>query len=422
MKKLKGIKVVSVLFFLIIFVSFQAFSFSAQSDMFFERLNQLENDSFSPLCVSRYVSKMNAREKIAQLLMTSVHGKSEFDSKSDFNDGIAPGGYLFFKFNCEDSADKIQHFTSSIKNYYRNKGRIPPYLAIDHEGGLVNRLRAIYPDFVSQLDVAQNYDRKQAYQIYLEQANALKSLGFDMNLAPVVEELTDENVDFLVNRSFGSLDEIKEYGSVFLDSHFEANVMPVLKHFPGNTNDDPHYGVPDLKVDKSGFDHMITPFRDVLNRSKLSDQMCGILISHAMVSQVFGKTPSCFSKELVNDLLIEEIGFRGLVISDDVYMAALTKSGYMPESSAVKMILSGIDVIMISGQKFIPILNYLEAEYAKNPVFKVRVDESCEKVIASKVKMGLMLPDTVSSSANYYPAFEKCGFPVFHYYNLEFFN
>ena len=94
----------------------------------------------------------------------------------------------------------------------------------------------------------------------------------------------------------------------------------------------------------------------------------------------------------------------------------------MPESSAVKMILSGIDVIMISGQKFIPILNYLEAEYAKNPVFKVRVDESCEKVIASKVKMGLMLPDTVSSSANYYPAFEKCGFPVFHYYNLEFFN
>ena len=53
MKKLKDIKAVSVLFFLIIFVSFQAFSFSAQSDMFFERLNQLENDSFSPLWVSR---------------------------------------------------------------------------------------------------------------------------------------------------------------------------------------------------------------------------------------------------------------------------------------------------------------------------------------------------------------------------------
>ena len=258
---------------------------------------------------------------------------------------------------------------------------------------------------------------EQAYQDYLLQGKILKELGIHINLAPIVEEKTVENQDFLDNRSFGSLEKVLSYGEVCVKSYIDAGIIPVLKHFPGNTNDDPHLGLPKLQVTREEFEKMIIPFEKIISSTSFGYNFA-IILSHAMLPNVFGEIPACFSKEMVTDILKKELNFTGLIISDDIYMGALAKNGFSPEKSAELSILSGVDLIMLSPKRFVNLIPYLKKLAYSNEEFNNRIEESCAKILSAKIQQGLIEVEKTENPLSV--CFETQGFPKMYDYSLRF--
>ena len=393
------------------------YGISPATKVFLRRLDMQQTDVFKPISVCNYMKSMTIEEKIGQLFLLNLEGNSKFTEKTEYNEGIAPGGYLLFSYNIADSKEKVQAFTKSVNDFYVSKKQVPPFLSIDHEGGYVNRLKKLYGNFLSQEDVANKLTEEQAYQDYLFQGKILKELGIHINLAPIVEEKTAENQDFLDNRSFGSLEKVLSYGEVCVKSYIDAGIVPVLKHFPGNTNDDPHLGLPKLQVSREEFEKMILPFEKIISSTSFGYN-CAIILSHAMLPNVFGEIPACFSKEMVTDILKNQLKFTGLIISDDIYMGALAKNGFSPEKSAELSILSGVDLIMLSPKRFVNLIPYLKNLASVNEEFNSRIEESCAKILSAKIQQGLLEIEKTENPKSVY--FESQGFPKMYNYSLRF--
>ena len=405
------------LFALFIFSTRFLYGISPATEVFLRRLEINQTDVYKPISVYNYMKSMSLEEKIAQLFLLNLEGNLKFTEKTEYNDGIAPGGYLLFSYNIADTKEKVQKFTKSVNDFYVCAKQLPPFLAIDHEGGYVNRLKKLYGNFLSQEDVANKLSEKQAYEDYLLQGKILKELGIHINLAPIVEEKTSENKDFLDNRSFGSLEKVLFYGEVCVKSYIDAGIIPVLKHFPGNTNDDPHLGLPKLQVSREEFNKMIFPFEKIISSTSFGYN-CAIILSHATLPQIFGEIPACFSKEMVTDILKNQLKFTGLIISDDIYMGALAKNGFSPEKSAELSILSGVDLIMLSPKRFVNLIPYLKNLALSNDEFYNRIEESCLKIISAKIQQGLIEIEKTENPLSL--SFEKQGFPKMYNYSLRF--
>ena len=413
-----SIKMRTVFLFILIFLSSTfIYGISPATKVFLRRLDMQQTDVFKPISVYNYMKSMTIEEKIGQLFLLNLEGNSKFTEKTEYNDGIAPGGYLLFSYNIADSKEKVQNFTKSVNDFYVSKNQVPPFLSIDHEGGYVNRLKKLYGNFLSQEDVANKLTEEQAYQDYLLQGKILKELGIHINLAPIVEEKTVENQDFLDNRSFGSLEKVLSYGEVCVKSYIDAGIIPVLKHFPGNTNDDPHLGLPKLQVTREEFEKMIIPFEKIISSTSFGYNFA-IILSHAMLPNVFGEIPACFSKEMVTDILKKELNFNGLIISDDIYMGALAKNGFSPEKSAELSILSGVDLIMLSPKRFVNLIPYLKKLASSNEEFNNRIEESCAKILSAKIQQGLIEVEKTENPLSV--CFETQGFPKMYDYSLRF--
>lgn len=412
------IKMRTVFLFALIFISTSfLYGISPATDVFLRRLEMCQTDVYKPISVFNYMKSMTIEEKIGQLFLLNLEGNSKFTEKTEYNDGIAPGGYLLFSYNIADSKEKVQNFTKSVNDFYVSKNQVPPFLSIDHEGGYVNRLKKLYGNFLSQEDVANKLTEEQAYQDYFLQGKILNELGIHINLAPIVEEKTVENQDFLDNRSFGSLEKVLSYGEVCVKSYIDAGIIPVLKHFPGNTNDDPHLGLPKLQVTREEFEKMIIPFDKIISSTSFGYNFA-IILSHAMLPNVFGEIPACFSKEMVTDILKKELNFTGLIISDDIYMGALAKNGFSPEKSAELSILSGVDLIMLSPKRFVNLIPYLKKLASSNEEFNNRIEESCAKILSAKIQQGLVKIEKIENPSSVY--FESQGFPKMYDYSLRF--
>ena len=137
----------------------------------------------------------------------------------------------------------------------------------------------------------------------------------------------------------------------------ENNVLPVVKHFPGNNADDPHLGLPVIDFDfERTKEILLFPFDNIENKEEI-----GVLVAHSVVPALFNKTeepiPSCLSKTVVSNVLKNQLGYKGLIFSDDLLMAALQNNGYESVESISMAIKAGINVLMIAQKEYIPFIN-----------------------------------------------------------------
>lgn len=335
-----------------------------------------------------YLSSFTLEEKICQLFIQSLGGNKTFvpEEKLSTGETLIPGGYLFFGFNLAPSAKEIIEFTNSINNYCVENNCSQPFLAIDHEGGPVNRLKKINAPLPSCEDLAKEFSVEDAKNIYSLQAKQLKNLGFHVNLAPVLEVLTNDNKSFLDGRSFGTADQVLAYGTECVTAYEDNGIATVVKHFPGNTNTDPHSGLPVIKLTKNEIDETLIPFKTILQNTKPK----AILMSHAIVNQVDKGVPSCLSKIWVTDILRNEYGYEGIIFSDDIFMAALAKNGYDTKKAVVMAIEAGIDCIMISGRTINYPVSVLMEKAQSDEAFNKRIQESFQRIINFKIENGLI--------------------------------
>ncbi|ERF60930.1 glycoside hydrolase, family 3, N-terminal domain protein [Treponema socranskii subsp. socranskii VPI DR56BR1116 = ATCC 35536] len=341
--------------------------------------------------VFSYVESLTIEEQVAQLFMENLVGDDVFTpvewTDSSRSKALMPGGYIFFSYNIADTPEKIINFTDSIFSYCALHDCIPPYLALDQEGGDVCRLKAVSGKLPANGVVSEFFSISDAYRLYSLQALQMRLLGFTVNIAPVVEVRTESNEAFIGERSFGDADSVVAYGIAALNALQNNGVAAVIKHFPGNTNTDPHTGLPEIDISESEFNKTVRyPFFRLISLGS-----AGVLMSHARISLADSHTPACLSHVWIGDKLRGDLGFKGLVFSDDIFMAALAENGYPPERAALSAIEAGVDVIMISKKKFAREHALLVSRAKEDDAFAKRIEESARRVIDFKIERGILV-------------------------------
>lgn len=396
-------KFVYFLFFTSIFVLFScnkqnelASEKSSESEISVQKEPELSEDEKAVLrkktAIKTFVESLDEEERVAQLFLVNVEGSDSYYAVETRSDGkpLLPGGTLLFSFNIADTASGVANYIGSIKNYALQRQLVPPFVAVDQEGGDVNRLRGITSVLWSEQKVSERFSVDRARELYAAQAQQLKLLGVDLNLAPVVEVANSSNTEFLGTRTFGTLENVIAYAGAEISALEENGVASCLKHFPGNSATDPHTGLPHIVFNPSDLNLYISPFEKLLPKSS------AVLMSHAIMKPTEDERiedfsmPACFSYHWVTEVVRNGCKFDGLIVSDDIFMGALANNGFPPEVAAVTAIRAGVDVIMLSEKKFGTVVKQILAECHSDKDFEKRVLESVCRVIDFKIKTGIL--------------------------------
>jgi beta-N-acetylhexosaminidase len=221
----------------------------------------------------------------------------------------------------------------------------PLLIAIDHEGGWVLRFKSGVTPFPGNTALGRARDPKLAYAVGRQMARELAPLGIRMNLAPVLDVAVKDYNPGIGIRSFGSDPKLAgRLGAAFIKGMQDNGVSACAKHFPGKgaATVDAHIDLPTIKLPRAAFSRThLAPFRAA----------CAAGVDAVMTSHVrfpaFDTEVATFSKKIVHDVLRGELGYDGLVVSDDLCMGAITKRWPVAEAT-LKCLDSGHDVLMIA--------------------------------------------------------------------------
>lgn len=253
---------------------------------------------------------------------------------------------------------------------------IPLFIAADQEGGKFVRFKFL-DELISQNQIT---DRQQAEQVAFRRAQELSELGVNMNFSPVIDYVPDQS-SYLYKRTFATSPDITgELGSAMIDGYRRGGIIPVAKHFPGYGNifPDPHKNQAILSLDEEGFEASLLPFKNVVIRNP----DIAIMTAHIVIPLIDTKSATLSSKFL-NEILRRRLGFKGVVITDDIEMAAV---GSSPEQAAVSAIKAGADIIIstYTPEKQIMIFNALKNSVLEGEIKEERIDESVERILDLK--------------------------------------
>jgi beta-N-acetylhexosaminidase len=249
------------------------------------------------------------------------------------------------------------------------------FLASDQEGGAVTRFK-----FLKELTIQSKIKtRLQARQVSERRGAELKRLGVNMNFAPLLDYVTDPK-SYLYARTFATTSEaIAELGQDMIDGYYYTGVIPVAKHFPGygNVKPDPHKNAAIVHVSAEEFEKFIYPFKYSIDHG-----VGAIMTAHIIISSMDPK-PATRSSKFLTDILRGELGFEGVIITDDLEMVS---AGTSVEKLAVESIKAGADMIIstFTPSKHALIFNALKKAVQSGEISEERLDESVYRILRLK--------------------------------------
>lgn len=337
------------------------------------------------------LTQLSIDQKIGQLFFIGIAGPEVDDTTEKLLRDISPGGVCLFSRNIKE-AGQTRHLLDGIRDVLE----IEPFLSLDQEGGLVDRLRRVMTPMPAASSLRNASDAKTQGEII---GDAIRLLGFNMDFAPVVDVIDEKRssyVNGLHSRAFGnSKEEVVEMAGAFLDGLESRGMIGCLKHFPGlaGAQVDSHEELPSIFAsDDELRDTDLYPYRELLKRETPS---C-VMIAHALYSNtrlqetaVNGKLlPSSLSHSIVSDLLRNELGFKGVAVTDDLEMGAIVKTFGIGEACKLA-ILAGQDMLAICAnpdsiyESFAAVRSAVE----NGEISEDRIDESLDRIAALKSKI-----------------------------------
>ena len=289
--------------------------------------------------IEKIVNEMSLEEKIGQMLFVRLNA-----SVNDVIKEYHVGGFIMFGVDFKNKTK--EQVISEIKEY-QNISKIPLLMGVDEEGGTVVRISSnpnLYKErFKSPQEVYKLKGMEGIIEDTENKANLLKELGLNVNLAPVADVSTDSN-DFIYDRSFGdSADKTKDYIKEVVKVYNENKVGSCLKHFPGYGNNvDTHTGIAIDNRDYNTFlESDFIPFK-----GGIEEGVPSILVSHNIVVSMDDKPASLSLK--VHEVLRNDLGFKGVIMTDDLDMGAIREYSDNPYIDAV---LAGNDLLVTTDYK-----------------------------------------------------------------------
>lgn len=338
--------------------------------------------------VDSVFSKLNRREKIAQMFFVRAHtnlGKAYEDSVGKVIKKEQLGGVVFFQGGPERQA--------ILTNTYQAASDVPLLIASDGEWGLGMRLDSTisYP-YQMALGAVQNKDL--IYRMGLEVAKDYKRLGMHMNLAPDVDVNNNPRNPVINYRSFGENKyNVAAKAEAYMKGMQDGGLLVSLKHFPGHgdTDVDSHYDLPQLKFIWQRLDSLeLYPFKELISAGA-----AGVMIAHMNIPALdpAPNMPSTLSRPIVTGLLKDRLGFKGLIISDAMGMKGVVK--YFKDGEADVMgVVAGNDILELS-ENSDRAIRLVRKAIRQNRISMERIDESVKKILTAKYWAGLNRKDTV---------------------------
>ncbi|MEK2689406.1 glycoside hydrolase family 3 protein [Bdellovibrio sp. GT3] len=292
------------------------------------------------------ISKMSLNEKVGQLFIVGFpHTRTNKDFEKFIQD-YKPGSFLLFKRNIQ-SLEQVKKLNEDLYKISYNSTKLPPLIAIDQEGGAVSRL-PIQPNPPNALAIGQTQSKELSEEMGYQTGLFLREVGFNMNLAPVLDVADPYTSSFIGVRSFGSDPTlVKEIGTAYAKGLLRSKVIPTAKHFPGtgNVKADPHNVVVNNVSSESSLKAKdLIPFEGY---SSLGSNVA-VMLSHSIYPALDPKRePASFSSKISTELLRNDLKYQGLVITDDLLMKG-SKDILRPDQAALKALLAGADIVMMT--------------------------------------------------------------------------
>ena len=326
----------------------------------------------------KYIQKMNLEEKIGQMFMVGYYEKKaqEIIMKKK------PGGFILHATDFKKDNEYIINKINEIQDLSMKTINLPLGLAVDEEGGIVNRIskhKRVEGSFPSPQKIYNNSGIQGILNIEKEKRELLRKFKMNINLAPVADISYNPN-DYIYTRTLGKPhNETSNYIAEVVESYVNDNFSCCAKHFPGYGNNiDTHGGI---SFDKRDFETFLNedlkPFEAAINK-----KIPIILFSHNIVECKDNKYPASLSK-IWHDILRNDLNYSGLIITDDIDMGAIKKLN-LNESEAILAVKAGND-ILLSGDFYKHFNDVIEATKSGN-IDEDLINKACRRIIAWKLK------------------------------------
>lgn len=290
------------------------------------------------------------------------------------------GGIIFFADNIFDR----ETFKRNIKKLKEIQSEI--ILSIDQEGGRVQRTNNLQDaiEYISPLYLCQKEDEliRKHYQILSEE---LLDFGINMDFAPVLDVYINPDDPIINERAFGKTSEdVIKYAQIQNDALMQNGIKTVGKHFPGHgaASVDSHVDMPNINLSLEQMQDHIEPFRHI--------KTDGVMVAHVHYDAFDDEVmPASLSSNVIN-YLKNDVGFEGLIISDDMVMGGISKY-FSPLDACIKGIMSGIDMFIFREctSEILQLLRDLEVEANKKPELKLKIEIAASKVCEFKNNISL---------------------------------
>lgn len=338
------------------------------------------------------LASMTIRDKVGQLFVFGFRETDMDPSLQKRFDRLRPGGVIIFGRNIK-SATQISMLNKDLQKISQRHLDLPLFIMVDQEGGRVARIK-INPSAPSALALGMSQNTKLTREVGELTGKLLSLLGFNMNLAPVLDLSNPFKKSFISNRSFGeNPHKIKFMGEAFSTGLMSSGVIPTAKHFPGHGNivSDSHKLLP-VKYDtlEELERSSLIPFKWFGNFQYPS----AIMVAHVAFPNIDPSgLPATFSRILLHDLLRTKLKYPGLIITDDLEMVGAGTGGNVGER-AVRALEAGCDLVMVAWTA-------AKQEVAFKAVFQAvesgrlsvsQIDEKIRRILSFKIAVKSYLP------------------------------
>jgi beta-N-acetylhexosaminidase len=338
--------------------------------------------------IDRIIARMTLEQKLGQMMIVQFLGASYSLPISTMISQYNVGAVLLYTTNGNIvNKAQLKGLIQQMKSY----SAIPLAVAIDQEGGVVNRLASLDGPRPSEAQIGATNNPLRAKAAGIQDAQDLASYGFNLNLAPVVDVNRVYNPQ-LYTRTYGDNPAIvtSMAGAYLQGLQQSGKVLGALKHFPGlgDVSIDPHVGVPDLRASRSDLEQIDwAPYRALIKQGLVH----AVLVTHELVAAVDPTQPSTLSSKLVTGILRDELGFQGVIITDSLTMEGIT--AYYPEDQAAALAVeAGCDLLMgaSSPEDVAAMISGIQQAMSEGKISQQRIDDSVHRILMMKYEMGLL--------------------------------
>ncbi|MDU2241682.1 MAG: beta-N-acetylhexosaminidase [Paenibacillus sp.] len=333
------------------------------------------------------LAQLSTEEKIGQLVLVGMEGTKPNDVTRSLIEEYHVGGFIFYKDNIQNAKQALELF-NGLKTANANEP-VPLFLSVDEEGGRVSRMPGELAKLPNARKIGNTGSEELAGQIGGIIGRELAGFGLNLDFAPVLDVNSNPDNPVIGDRAFGTKPEIvSRMGIAVMKGIREQGVIPVVKHFPGHgdTSVDSHLGLPVVEHDLTRLRKLeLVPFKQAIQEG--ADV---VMIAHLLMPKLDPEHPASFSKAVIDNLLRQELGFEGTIISDDMTMGAIVEH-YDIADAAVQFVQAGGNIVLVGhdDEKEKQVIQALRDAVRSGKISAETLDERVYNVLKLKEKYAL---------------------------------